>query len=41
MVAIEKDAALSGKLAPAKRPGLLRALKLVRSGKADGLVVWC
>ena len=39
LVAIEADEAISGKVAPADRPGLAAALERVRAGKADGLLV--
>ena len=39
LVAVEVDAGISGKVKPEQRPGLARALKMVRSGDADGLVV--
>ncbi len=38
VVAVEQDS-LSGKVAPARRPGLGRALAMVKSGEAAGLVV--
>ena len=38
LVALEADAGVSGKVAPTDRPGMARALALVRSGEADGIV---
>ena len=38
LVAVVEDAGVSGSVAPAKRPGLARALDLIRRGEADGLV---
>jgi DNA invertase Pin-like site-specific DNA recombinase len=39
LVSVEVDAGISGKVAPAQRPGLARALDRVRGGEADGLVM--
>jgi DNA invertase Pin-like site-specific DNA recombinase len=39
LIGIEEDAGISGKVSPDQREGLARALELVRTGKADGLVV--
>jgi DNA invertase Pin-like site-specific DNA recombinase len=39
LVGVEEDAGISGKVSPDQRPGLACALKLVRDGEADGLVV--
>ena len=39
LVGVEQDAGVSGKVAPAQRPGLARALEAVRRGDAHGVVV--
>jgi len=39
LVAVEVDAAISGKAKPEQRPGLSRALESVRAGESDGLIV--
>jgi DNA invertase Pin-like site-specific DNA recombinase len=39
LVGVEVDAGISGKVPPAQRPGLARALELVRNDAADGVVV--
>ncbi len=38
LVRLERDAGVSGTVAPEKRPGLAAALEAVRKGKADGIV---
>lgn len=38
LVGVEIDAGISGKVAPAKRPGMAQALARVRAGEADGIV---
>jgi site-specific DNA recombinase len=38
LVAIEKDNGASGKISPAKRAGMARALDAIRRGQADGIV---
>jgi DNA invertase Pin-like site-specific DNA recombinase len=38
LIGIESDNGTSGSVAPGKRPGLARALALVRKGEADGLL---
>ncbi len=38
LIAFETDNGVSGKIPPAKRPGLARALALVSKGEADGLL---
>lgn len=38
LVGIEEDAGISGKVAPADRPGMARALEMVHKGEADGIV---
>jgi site-specific DNA recombinase len=39
LVAVKVDEGISGKVKPAQRDGLARALKLVKDGEADGLIV--
>jgi DNA invertase Pin-like site-specific DNA recombinase len=38
LLGIEEDAGVSGKIAPARRPAMARALAAIRKGDADGLV---
>lgn len=38
LAAIEADEGVSGKVPPTKRPGLRRALDMIKSGDADGIV---
>jgi site-specific DNA recombinase len=39
LVGIETDEGISGRIPPARRPGLAQALDVIRRGDADGLVV--
>ena len=38
LLRVEEDAGVSGKLSPARRPAMSRALAAIRAGEADGLV---
>ena len=39
LVGIQTDGGVSGRVVPSKRPGLTRALEIIRTGDAEGLVV--